>query len=412
MSVLRRPRPHGEAVRWLSLVAAKFNAPEEVASHTESVAEGFEAWEREVVQQFMICPGRLLDVGCGAGREAFAFAEQGFEVIAIDIAEKMIEQAKALAAERGVNIEFHTMSVTECAFPPQSFDYIFFSRAVYSYIPTRALRLATLARLRQMLKPSGLLILSGYFVARRRLLSRRTLRRFSQCLTTTLWGRWTAMEPGDTLVGHVSERSDLSKPCFVHIFPNLTAIAEEIRQAGFSILQGGAHFYFVAQPAPEGNGEVRVVTNDAFGHLTSELLAQGLRVRFTVSGTSMRPFLEEGDIVTLAPVTPADLKIGDIALVRRSPNSLTLHRLVRKMRGSQPLFVFKGDAVSESDEPVAPHQVVARVTEIQKTHKRISLQGGMAVVRNWFLAQKSILRANGRRALHRVILRSLPTGRD
>lgn len=397
MSARGRPHTQGKAARWLSFVAAKFNAPEEAASHTESVAERFEAREREVVERFMTRPGRLLTVGCGA---ALAFAQRGFEVMAIDIAEKMIEQAKRLAAERGANIEFHTMSVTECEFPPQSFDYIFFSRAVYSDIPTRALRLATLARLRRMLTPSGLLVLSGSFGARRRLLCRRAIGRFAQCLATTPWRRSAT---GDTPIGRASEQSDLNKPRFIHISPGLAAIAEEIRQAGFSILGGGTHFYLVAQPVPGGNGQVRVVTNDAFGHLASELLAQGLRVRFTVSGTSMRPFLEEGDIVTLAPVTPADLKIGDIALVRRSPDSLTLHRLVRKMKGSQPLLVFKGDAVSESDEPVIPHQVIARVTEIQKAHKRISLQGWTAIARNWLLAQKSTLRAIGRRACHRMI---------
>lgn len=398
------------AARGLSLVAAKFNSPEEVASHTSSVTEGLEPWEQDVIQQFMRPPGRVLDVGCGAGREAFALAERGFEVVGIDIAEKMIHQAKTLAADRRLPVEFYAVSVTDCDFPPQSFDYIFFSRAVYSYIPTRALRLATLKRLRRMLKPSGLLILSGYFVARRRLLSRRTLRSLAHQVAATL--RLTAREPGDTLVGRVSERSDVNQPCFVHIFPSLTAIAEEIRQAGFSILRGGTHFYFVAQPAPEGEREIRLVTSSAFDLLASDLLGRGLPVRFTVSGTSMRPFLDEGDVVTLAPVRTDELRIGDIALVRRSSDSLTLHRLVGKMKGSQSLLIFQGDAVNQSDEPVTSTQVIGRVIEIQKAHKRISLQGWLPLVRNWLLAQKSLARAKCRRALQRMSSRSAGSAKD
>jgi SAM-dependent methyltransferase len=43
-------------------------------------------------------PMKLLDIGCGPGRHAHAFAEQGVDVVGIDISERFVE----LATERGV----------------------------------------------------------------------------------------------------------------------------------------------------------------------------------------------------------------------------------------------------------------------------------------------------------------------
>lgn len=386
----------GQTAKLLSLVATKFNSPEEVASHVRCVSEGFEPWERDVVEQFMQQRGRLLDVGCGAGREAIAFAELGFEVVGIDLAEKMIERARTLAVERGVKVEFYVGSVTECEFPPESFDYVFFSRAVYSYLPRRELRLATLARLHRMLKPTGLLLVSGYFVARRRLFRRRTMVDFYRTIMGKVIGRWMTYEPGDTFVGQVSESSDRRKPCFLHLFPSLAAIGEELREASFSVISDGTSFYFVATPA---DGAVRLVESAEFEGLATELLCQGLCVRFTVTGTSMRPLLEDGEVVTLAPVNPHELKIGDLALVRRPSQSLTLHRLVRRTEAG--LLVFKGDAINKYDEPVGTDHVIGRVIEIEKKDRRIRLYGPVRSLINRVSAKQSIVRAACSRAIHR-----------
>lgn len=43
-------------------------------------------------------PGRALDVGCGTGTNAVWLAEQGFEVVGIDLAPTAIERARARAA--------------------------------------------------------------------------------------------------------------------------------------------------------------------------------------------------------------------------------------------------------------------------------------------------------------------------
>src|SRR3954454_18662379 len=38
--------------------------------------------------------GRILDAGCGVGRDALAFAERGYDVVAIDASEEMVRLAR------------------------------------------------------------------------------------------------------------------------------------------------------------------------------------------------------------------------------------------------------------------------------------------------------------------------------
>ena len=50
---------------------------------------------------------RALDIGCGAGHTALALAPRVREVVACDVTEAMLEQAEALARERGAaNVSF------------------------------------------------------------------------------------------------------------------------------------------------------------------------------------------------------------------------------------------------------------------------------------------------------------------
>ncbi len=64
--------------------------------------------ELEIVERHVRPGGRLLDVGCGAGREAIGFARAGFRVVAIDLAPGMIEAARDHARREGLAIEFRS----------------------------------------------------------------------------------------------------------------------------------------------------------------------------------------------------------------------------------------------------------------------------------------------------------------
>jgi SAM-dependent methyltransferase len=52
-------------------------------------------------------PGaRVLDLGCGEGRDSVFFAERGFDVTGVDIARSGLSKAERLASARGVRVRW------------------------------------------------------------------------------------------------------------------------------------------------------------------------------------------------------------------------------------------------------------------------------------------------------------------
>jgi signal peptidase len=86
-------------------------------------------------------------------------------------------------------------------------------------------------------------------------------------------------------------------------------------------------------------------------------LERGQRVRMTVNGGSMAPFLFDSDTVELEPARK--LRLGDMVLARTETERYVLHRIVR-MDGAT--FFLRGDAQSWSEGPFTAEVVLGRVT--------------------------------------------------
>jgi len=99
---------------------------------------------------------RVLDLGCGAGHTALAFAPRVAEVVAVDLAEAMLAEGRRLAGERGVgNVEFRLGDVEQLALPDSSFDVVTSRFSAHHYpAPTRAL-----AEVVRVLRPGGTFLL-------------------------------------------------------------------------------------------------------------------------------------------------------------------------------------------------------------------------------------------------------------
>ncbi|MGY5852742.1 MAG: class I SAM-dependent methyltransferase [Candidatus Thorarchaeota archaeon] len=88
------------------------------SSGQQYVAE-LEDWHESEKLGIAKAKGKVLDVGCGAGRVALFLQQKGHEVVGIDIS----EEALNVARERGVK-DARYMSVEELDFPDGTFDTV------------------------------------------------------------------------------------------------------------------------------------------------------------------------------------------------------------------------------------------------------------------------------------------------
>jgi SAM-dependent methyltransferase len=79
----------------------------------------YEEWSSYSKEALQYVKGRVLDVGCGAGRHALYLQYQGFDVLGIDISPTAIEVCRL----RGLT-NAEVMSLEDVNFAPNSFDTI------------------------------------------------------------------------------------------------------------------------------------------------------------------------------------------------------------------------------------------------------------------------------------------------
>lgn len=97
---------------------------------------------------------KILDVGCGPGRDAKLFTDKGFKVIGIDLAKKMIEFAKKIAPKA----KFKIMDFRELTFKNNNFNAIWFNASLLNIKKKDTEK--TLNEMYRVLKSNGLIFVS------------------------------------------------------------------------------------------------------------------------------------------------------------------------------------------------------------------------------------------------------------
>ena len=117
-------------------------------------------WELSLVERYFTNKGELLDLACGAGREALLLARRGLTVTACDWSPRMIAEAQRRARDANLPIRFEVADLYDLRYPENAFDYLLLTNIAYSYVFPRRRRVRFLRQAYSVLKPGGVFIVS------------------------------------------------------------------------------------------------------------------------------------------------------------------------------------------------------------------------------------------------------------
>jgi SAM-dependent methyltransferase len=103
-------------------------------------------------------PGaRILDMGCGDGRNLRLLLDLGFEVHAMEITPAIVENLRSLAGELGWPVQLSVGTNASLPYPDQFFDYMLCCSSCY-YLGGTTNWPTVLAELARVIKPGGFLV--------------------------------------------------------------------------------------------------------------------------------------------------------------------------------------------------------------------------------------------------------------
>jgi len=148
---------------------------------------------------------RILDAGCGVGRDVLAFAEQGYSVVAFDASAEMVRLASERAAGRA---EVLQMRFDDAAWR-EEFDGVW-ACASLLHVPATDLP-PVIRRLRAALRPGGVIYMSFKHGSGERVVGGRRFTDYTEkMLSAALAGTGLTLAEvwvtGDVRVGRIGER--------------------------------------------------------------------------------------------------------------------------------------------------------------------------------------------------------------
>ncbi|WP_423406691.1 class I SAM-dependent methyltransferase [Heyndrickxia sp. MSNUG] len=112
--------------------------------------------DENVVEYFeteKLSKGKVLELGCGPGRNAIFFAEKGCVVDAVDQSEEGITWAKERASEKNIDVNFIETNIFDLEIEEGTYDIVYDSGCFHHIAPHR--RMDYLDLVNRALKPGG-----------------------------------------------------------------------------------------------------------------------------------------------------------------------------------------------------------------------------------------------------------------
>ncbi len=103
-----------------------------------------------------LVPGTALDAGCGEGADAIWLTQNGWQVTAVDISKTVIDRARSVAHEKGIEIDWKYEDFTTWV-PPENFFDLVTSQYVHTTNNQKFYK-----KLANAVKTGGMLLIVGH----------------------------------------------------------------------------------------------------------------------------------------------------------------------------------------------------------------------------------------------------------
>lgn len=97
----------------------------------------------EYMDKGLITSGKVLELGCGPGRNAMYLAEKGCSVDAVDMSEVALQWGRERAKEKGINVNYIKKDLFELELEKGVYDLVYVPAAFITLHPTEEWTIST-----------------------------------------------------------------------------------------------------------------------------------------------------------------------------------------------------------------------------------------------------------------------------
>lgn len=127
------------------------------------------------------------------------------------------------------------------------------------------------------------------------------------------------------------------------------------------------------------------------GKLLQDVLANDTKIRFRATGNSMKPFILDGDLLTIVPISQCKPTIGmAVAFLHPDNQCLLVHRIISIKVSA---FLIKGDNIMDKNDGWIPiSQILGCVTAVQRRKHAVHIGLGVERYLLAFLSKNNLLK--------------------